>query len=512
VVPQHQSLEVHHGRQGGAPANAEYGWADPAGPEADWSAGGGYRAPNDYDMAGAEPGWVAALVGQSPEDWQYGQDWGAPPELHPDHPSAPVPRIRFPEDNQPWTSWAPRPPASPGPDGAGSRPSSASAQDLPRRRPVTRRPDGPGYRPPAARPPRDPVHPRRPGRHAAAAAPDQLYREAERELGPGFGDSGGFRRQARPARPDVLDYRHDTGPADYRHDTGPADYRHDTGPYDRASWPASAFRNGRLPSDDSAVMAGDLFAPNDGQAARIAQEAQANAAAIREAAEREAAAIREGAEREAAELRGRLDALLGDLSRVVGAYITDGLATPKMLTATPTLPDAPPALPGPAPALPGVRKPEPGTRPAQPKTVPTRKTGPASQPHEHVSKPGTRTAKPSSTPRTRTVTPDTAPRARPDGPARQAATPLKKGQAAGRQRRAVRVATYGTAALLSIVALGGLAEIGAHGFSFFVFREGGQGETPGNFHDTNFLARQARQAAEGQHHDAAPKGRHHKVA
>jgi hypothetical protein len=57
-----------------------------------------------------------------------------------------------------------------------------------------------------------------------------------------------------------------------------------------------------------------------------------------------------------------------------------------------------------------------------------------------------------------------------------------------------------------------------HGFSFFVFRESGQGETPGNFTDAKFLARQAAQ----QHHatapkatapkGTAPKGRHHKVS
>jgi hypothetical protein len=72
----------------------------------------------------------------------------------------------------------------------------------------------------------------------------------------------------------------------------------------------------------------------------------------------------------------------------------------------------------------------------------------------------------------------------------------------------MRVATAGTAALLSIAAIGAVTYTAIHGFSFFVFRESGQGETPGNFLDTNFLARQAAAA----HHAAAPKGRHHKTS
>lgn len=80
----------------------------------------------------------------------------------------------------------------------------------------------------------------------------------------------------------------------------------------------------------------------------------------------------------------------------------------------------------------------------------------------------------------------------------------------------MRIATAGTAALLSIAAIGAVTYTGIHGFSFFAFRESGQGETPGSFTDANFLAGQkecpgAVVCPAAQHHDSAPKGRHHKA-
>jgi hypothetical protein len=72
----------------------------------------------------------------------------------------------------------------------------------------------------------------------------------------------------------------------------------------------------------------------------------------------------------------------------------------------------------------------------------------------------------------------------------------------------MRVATAGTVALVSVAAIGAVTYTGVHGFKFFVFRESGQGETPGSFTDANFLARQAA----AQHHDSAPAGAHHKAA
>ncbi|HXW88255.1 MAG TPA: hypothetical protein VEJ42_08340 [Streptosporangiaceae bacterium] len=72
----------------------------------------------------------------------------------------------------------------------------------------------------------------------------------------------------------------------------------------------------------------------------------------------------------------------------------------------------------------------------------------------------------------------------------------------------MRIATWGTAAAVALAAIGGATEIGLHGFSFFVFRNGGTGETPGSQTDQQFLSKQATAA----HQAAAPKGRHHKTS
>jgi hypothetical protein len=71
----------------------------------------------------------------------------------------------------------------------------------------------------------------------------------------------------------------------------------------------------------------------------------------------------------------------------------------------------------------------------------------------------------------------------------------------------MRVATAGTAALLSFALIAGVTEIGLRGFPFFVFRDAGTGETRSTAPtDQQFLAREAAAA----HHTATPKGRHHK--
>jgi hypothetical protein len=79
----------------------------------------------------------------------------------------------------------------------------------------------------------------------------------------------------------------------------------------------------------------------------------------------------------------------------------------------------------------------------------------------------------------------------------------------------MRVATYGTATLLLFAAIAGARGIGLHGFNFFVFREGGTGETrPTVPTDNKLLAREAAAAHHGEaaaaHHGVAPKGRHHR--
>jgi len=447
-VPKHRRSEIEPSRAAvRAPANTAEIW-----PEA---VGYGQTAVN-FGPAAA-PGWQVAPEDRSWQEWEDWQEWGPPPALHPDHPSAPVPRVQFSDDHPSGPMPARRTPAGP---------------ESPRWRPdEPARTWGP--------PPRAPQAGYDTGNRRLHAVPDDglALREVSR-----------FQQQPGPRWQEPGDYRRDVDP--YRRDREPATGR---------------FHDGR----DSLWTAGQVLTLAEGRAAQIAQQAQDYAAAVRETAEREAAAItqratgqaatmreaaerqaaeiREAAEREAADLRARLDSMTGELGRVA-AYVTENLVAPAVPATAPALPEATPALPGTSPAPPAIR-------PAGPRTAPAR------QPHE----PGTRTA-----------TPGTAPRTSPGGPARQAATPTKQGQALGRQRRAMRIATAGTAALLSVAAIGAVTMTGIHGFNFFVFRESGQGETPGNFTDTDFLARQAaaqreaRQAA-AQHHDSAPKGRHHKA-
>jgi hypothetical protein len=489
-VPKHRRSEIEQPR-----ASV---WA-PANTAEDWPEAVGYG-----QFAHPEPGWAASPQEHSWQELEEWQNWGPPPAMHPDHPSAPVPRVQFPDDY---------------PSGPMSAPRTSGLPDLPNRRPGgsartwNQTPQTPhadfdnGNRRLYAVPD---------GAAAGLAGPDWPERvNFQTRQGSVPREADSFQPQSGPSGRDAIGYQRQTFPGWQE----PSDYWTEAGEFQPGRGPATVrFEDGPSASRDSHRAAGQVLTLADGRAARMAQEAQDYAASIREAAEREAAsireaaqraaaavteqatcqaaAIREAAEREAAELRTRFDSVTGELGRVT-AYLTETLAAPAMLAIAPPLPEVTPAPTGTRPAPPATRPAKPATRPTGPRTAPT------SQPHE----PGTKTAKPGSAPRTRTATPGTAPRTRPDGPARQTATPAKQGQALGRQRRAMRIATAGTAALLSIAAIGSVTYTGIHGFSFFVFRESGQGETPGNFTDAKFLARQAA----AQHHDSAPKGRHHKA-
>jgi hypothetical protein len=435
---------------------------------------------------------------QERQDWQ---DWGPPPALHPDHPSAPVPRVQFPADHPSAPVPRVRLPAD-HPPGPMSAPRTPGAPDLAQR--------GPGG---SARtwsgPPQTPnagydngnrrLHAVRNGApaadHAATAlpTPENLGRQFPRQpaadlAGADWREMTGFQRQPGPAPRDAAGYQRQTGPG-WQETT---DYRRETGPFGPGPGPATGrFQNGRSPNRDSLWTAGQVLTLADGQAAQIAQEAQDYAAAIREAAEREAAAItqqatnradaitqqataiREAAEREAAELRASLDSMSGQLGRVA-AYVTESLAAPAMPATAPAIG---PAMPATAPAMPGTAPDLPGARPALPRT---RSAPPATRP----ARPGTR----------------------PAGPVGPRTTPTKKPQKPGRQKQAMRITTAVTAALVSIAVISGAAEIGLHGFPFFVFRETGAGETgPAGGSDQQFLAKEAAAAKA-----AAPKGRHHK--
>jgi hypothetical protein len=537
VVPKHRRSEIKASLASGvAPANAAEYWpeavgygqaAAAAGPAVLYArvepAGSGYPAPNGYDGAAAEPGWDVPPQGLSWQDWQdlqYWQDLGPPPEMHPDHPSAPVPRVQFPADHPSRPMPAVRAPGGP---------------DLPQRRPggsertwsaPPQAPDA-GYHNGSRR-----LHAVPDGAaaadHAATAlrTPENMGRQfpgqpASDLAGPDWRETNGFQRQPAPQRREATGYQRQPGPqrrdaTGYQRQSGPgrqetADYRRETGPYGPGPGPATGrFQSDRSADMDSLWTAGQVLTLADGQAAQIAQDARDYAAAVREAAERDAAAItqqatdradaitqqatgqavaiREAVEREAAELRASLDSMSGELSRVA-AYVSENLTAPAMPATAPALPGARPALPGTS-VLPDTRPARPGTSPGAKPARPG--TSPGAKPARPATSPG---AKPASPARPKTT------------PARPSTTPTKKPQMHGRQRQAMRIATAGTAALLSIAAIGAVTYTGIHGFSFFVFRESGQGETPGNFTDAKFLARQAA----AQHHDSAPKGRHHKA-
>jgi hypothetical protein len=199
---------------------------------------------------------------------------------------------------------------------------------------------------------------------------------------------------------------------------------------------------------------------------KVLEEAERQAAAITKHATAEASATRAAAQREAAELRSRLDSMLGDLGQVVAAYISETLATPDGAVAAPARPKA-----------------EPGRLSGKPIALP------AAMPAGPDSTPGSRPSRPAKAP-----TP---------APTQRTGKPVAKSQRLGRQKNAMRVAKYSTAAML-IFALGAAGvEIGSHGYNFFVFRENGQGDSPGGPTDSQFLSQQAKAA------HATPKGKHH---
>jgi len=266
------------------------------------------------------------------EEWQDRQDWGPPPALHPDHPSAPVPRVQLPADHPSGPMPAFRGPAGPGRAG-------------PRR---------------SVPPPRGAGRMRSPGRHDSVTTSATVgYLTVHHEV-------SSFRRGPGGAGRHATDYQRQAGPGG-QHFTR---YRDDAGPYGPGPGPATdSLEDESSPDSDPLWMAGQVLTLADDKAASLARDAQDEAAAIREAAEREASAIREAAVQEAAELRARLNSMLGELSRIT-AYLTESIADPAMAAIAPAMAAAAPAiapsLPGAGPAI-GVASPaRPATRPAGP--------------------------------------------------------------------------------------------------------------------------------------------------
>ena len=94
------------------PEPSAYGTNDYGRP---WGGGNGYGdafGGNDAGGAALQPGRAAAPDDDVWQEWHDWRNWGPPPAMHPDHPSAPVPRVQLPEDH-PSGSMAVR---APGPD------------------------------------------------------------------------------------------------------------------------------------------------------------------------------------------------------------------------------------------------------------------------------------------------------------------------------------------------------------------------------------------------------------
>jgi hypothetical protein len=145
-------------------------------------------------------------------------------------------------------------------------------------------------------------------------------------------------------------------------------------------------------------------------------------------------------------MRAALAAMSGEMGRVA-AYVSENL----------TVPAIPAARPAEAPV----------TRPTRTASLPA---APATRPELLAPRP----ERP----------------ARPAKPATAPAAPAREPGKRTRQQNAMRVSKLAVAAGLLGVAAAASTEFALHGPSFFVFRQSGTGETPGNNTDQNFLARQ----------------------
>jgi hypothetical protein len=294
-------------------------------------AGNGYRAPTGYADGSAEPGWQITPETQSWQDLKGWQEWGPPPELHPDHPSAPVPRVQVPADHPSGPMPAPR---TSGPPGAPQW-----------------RPDEPA-RAWSAPPP----------------SPDAGYDNGNRLL---------------YAVPDEAPY------ADH---AGPGRFQNSAASSRDSLWTAGqvlTLAEGRAAqiAQQAHDYAAAIRESAEREAAAITQQASGHAATVRQAAERQAAEIRQAAEREAAELRARLDSMSGELGRVA-AYVTESLAAPAMPSTAPALPGAPPAPPGASPAQPTATPARHDATPSRPDTTPAGPAKPRTTPAKKPQKQG----------------------------------------------------------------------------------------------------------------------------
>lgn len=424
------------------------------------------------------PDWPPSQGGSA----SWPPQWDAPPpELHPDHPSAPVPRVRVPGT----------PPRRPDP-GNFATPDNASAyysggSPYPPARDYS---TGHGYGYP---PPRDNgiSHANLPapaGDSGPGYAPAQGY-DSGRDDGPapriqshpgysaasGYGQSQGYPQASGP--------RGGPGRRLYAvpdsHAAGPRDISLAGGQMVPFGGRAAALAEPAWPDDPqdsgSLALAEQLLSNADSQAATITQDAWSQAIAIREAAEQDAAAIRqqatavrEAAEHEAAEMRAAVLSMSEQLGRLA-AYVTDNFAIPRdtptaLLAGAPAaLVAAPPVASPPVPAGPAARPARPAARPARPATRP-------------VAKPGKSTAQPATGTR-------------------------------GRQARTARKMAAVLAVAVMVGLVSGGTELALHGGRFFIFRANGAGATETG--PTENQGPGQPDAPGAQHAHPAPAGKHH---
>jgi hypothetical protein len=376
-------------------------------------------------------------------------EFGPPPALHPDHPSAPIPRVQ--------TAAGRHRTAGVQTVGAPYRTQAQLAR-------TTGAPAPAYYDAPS-----QPLHQPPPRAYHEAPAPGYYESPAEECYRPSFGDGG---------RAPGLDGRAARMPQLAGEDSPAL---------------AGAFRQrAGEPGRDSVWLARRILAVADGQAAEIAQLASAQAAEMRRAADREvaelrrqalqqAAAIRQAAERDAAELRSAVMRMSAELGQVA-AYVTESLGRHALRD------EGPPGRPA-AWASRGAVTPSawPITRPARPaiatRPVPAR-PGPVRPDAGTARRPGALPApergfRPAGRP-------DAQPGARPGG----------------RQVTALRKMAVVFTVLFAACVLSGVTEIGLHGFSFFVFRSAGTGATDNNGLQENQGPGQP--DAPGAHHDVKP--------
>ncbi len=473
------------------------------------------------------PDWPPDSPGASWPRWD-----GPPPALHPDHPSAPVPRVRVPQAPAlagpvplgraaPGTPAGPmtvppagpprlprRRPTGPGPSGApnagawfngagpraGGPGPASSARNMPRAQqdfntgdiynsgqfsPVpadfperTNRPARPNRPGPANRPAR----PGRPAALTGAPRPNWPARGGgpaqDYSIGRGFGPPPG--QSYRPTNGSGRG----PGAAARTDSTAPRQGYH--GGQGRA--PVPQFPSGpapaavaladpawqRGPRDTGSLRDSQMPAMPGGQAPAVAQ-AWSQATAIRERAEQDAAAIRQ----EALAIREAAEREAADMRAAISSMSEQlGRMAAYLSESFPSGGTAT-ALAANAPAA--LAEAPPAALPARPAARPP---APGTRPRPA---PGTRTLP--ARPATRPARPAT----RPDRPvAKPGKSTTRPGTSQGRQVRAARKMFALLAILVTAGTMTGTAQIVLHGGRFFIFRENGAGASETGLTDSQF--------------------------